>query len=72
MAIDFSSEIDALKLAIASGATEVAYDGKRVQYDSFEKLLARLSWLEAQSAQAAGAPITRPVASFASFSRDDD
>lgn len=68
MAIDYSAEIEALKLAIASGANRVSYDGKSVDYDSFEKLLARLNWLEAQANSGVS---TRPSYAFATFDRGD-
>ena len=64
---DFTAEITALKAAIASGAPQVRYDDYNVTYDSFEKLLARLRWLENQ--QGGAAP--RPMAHLASFSRGD-
>lgn len=63
---DYSAEITALKGAIASGATHVSYDGKTVDYDSFEKMLARLRWLEEQNGAA-----PRATAHFASFDRGD-
>jgi hypothetical protein len=68
MAIDYSAEIEALKLAIASGATRVSYDGKSVDYDSFEKMQSRLRWLETQ---ANGGVSTRPSYAFATFDRGD-
>lgn len=66
MSINFTAEIIALKKAIASGATSVSYDGKRVDYDSLEKMLARLRWLEAQQSGAG-----RSTAGFATFDRGD-
>lgn len=68
MAINYDAEIEALKLAIASGATRVSYDGKSVDYGSREDLLARLRWLQAQ---ATGGSSARPVAGYASFDRGD-
>lgn len=68
--MDFSAEISALKQAIASGATSVSYDGKSVSYDSFDKMLARLAWLEDQQ-QFGTTGRSRPRAGFAGFSRDD-
>lgn len=67
---DFSNEIQGLKEAIASGATRVSYDGKSVDYDSFEKMLQRLGWLERQQATATGAR-RGPRAGFATFDRGD-
>jgi hypothetical protein len=69
MAIDYSAEIEAIKLAISTGATKISYDGKSIDYDSFEKLLARLNWLETQ--QNFGVS-TRPSYAFATFDRGDD
>lgn len=43
---DHSAEIAALDKAIATGATRVRYDnGREVEYDSFERLLARRRFL---------------------------
>jgi hypothetical protein len=70
VATDFTSEIAALDRAIASGVTEVQHDGQRVQYDSFEKLLARRNWLKSHSSSESGGA-TRPLAGFASFDRGD-
>lgn len=67
---DYSAEIAALEEAIASGAMRVSYDGKSVDYDSFDKLVQRLAWLKARQTQAStGRP--RPRAGFATFSRGD-
>lgn len=66
---DFTNEIAALRKAIASGATRVSYDGRTVDYDSYEKLLARLRWLEGE--QGIGVQAARPSAGFASFDRGD-
>lgn len=68
MAIDFTNEIDAIKRAIATGARVVVYGGKRIEYDTFDKMLARLNWLETQQA---GGVSQRPAAGFASFDRGD-
>ena len=67
MAADYTAEITALKAAIASGATQVRYDDYSVTYDSLDRMLARLRWLENQ--QGGAAP--RPMAHLASFSRGD-
>lgn len=69
MAIDYSAEIEALKIAIASGATRVSYDGRSVDYDSYENLLARLQWLLGQQN---GGVAAAPSSSFATFSRGDN
>jgi hypothetical protein len=64
---DYSADIAALKTAIASGATEVRYTDYSVRFDSLEKMLARLRWLENQQSPAsAGA-----IASVVGFSRGD-
>jgi hypothetical protein len=39
-----------LETAIASGATEVSYDGKRVQYRSLEEMRSLLADMETQLA----------------------
>jgi hypothetical protein len=67
MATDYSAEISALKSAIATGATQVRYQDYSVTYDSLDKMLARLRWLEAQQPGAAA----RPRSGVASFSRGD-
>lgn len=64
---DYSAEITALTSAIASGATEVRYDDYSVRYDSLEKMMARLRWLENQQ----GTASARPSVSVAGFSRGD-
>ena len=64
---DFSAEITALKAAIASGATQVRYADYSVTYDSLEKMMTRLRWLESQQ----GGASARPLAHLASFSRGD-
>jgi hypothetical protein len=70
MAIDFNAEIEALKLAVSSGAMSVEYDGKKVTYGSRVDLLARLRWLQQQ--QAGGTLPARPSAGFATFDRGDN
>lgn len=64
---DYTTEIAALEKAIASGARSVSYGDKSVNYDSFEEMLKRLSWLKAQQSVNSGR--RRPSSSFASFSR---
>jgi hypothetical protein len=64
---DYSAEIAAIKAAIATGATEIAYKDYTVRYDSFDKMLARLRWLEGQQDGAA----VLPISSVATFSRGD-
>jgi hypothetical protein len=64
---DYTAEITALKAAIASGATQVRYADYSVTYDSLEKMLARVRWLEGQ--QSGATP--RPQAIYAGFSRGD-
>ena len=64
---DYTAEIAALKAAIASGATQVRYADYSVTYDSLEKMLARVRWLEGQ--QSGAAP--RPPVIYAGFSRGD-
>jgi hypothetical protein len=64
---DYTAEIAALKAAIASGATQVRYADYSVTYDSLEKMLARVRWLEGQQSGAAA----RPPAIYAGFSRGD-
>ena len=41
-------EIDALEKAIASGATRITFNGRTVEYASFESLQARHRWLMTQ------------------------
>jgi hypothetical protein len=60
---DYSAEITALKAAIASGATQVRYTDYSVTYDSLDKMLARVRWLEGQQDGATG-PIVKHVSGF--------
>lgn len=64
---DYTAEITALKAAIATGATEVRYEDYSVRYDSLEKMLARVRWLENQQTGATAAPMK----TLASFDRGD-
>lgn len=61
---DYSTEILALKRAIASGIRTVTHGDNTTTYDTFEKLLARLNWLEAQQSSASRGPL----AGYAAFS----
>lgn len=69
--VDYSVEITKLREAIASGATEVQYDnGNRVRFDSLEKLVERIRYLE--DLQTGGSLSSRlPTAGFAYFDRGD-
>ena len=68
---DYTAEMIALRKAIATGARRVTYDnGRNVEYDSFEKLKARLSFLE-NLQNPAGAYSRAPTAGFARFDRGD-
>lgn len=68
--IDYAAEIISLKRAIAAGVLEVKSGDTTTRYDTGTSLLARLAWLESQlSLQTTGA--SRPMASYASFSRGD-
>jgi len=66
---DYAKELSAIERAIAAGATRVSYDGKSVEYDSFDKLLARRRWLLAQQN---GGRATTPRSAFAGFDRGDE
>lgn len=68
---DYSAEIASLEKAIATGATEVRYDGGRsVRYDTFESLKQRRNWLISQ--QLNPTPTASPRRSaVASFDRGD-
>jgi hypothetical protein len=68
---DYSAEIAALDQAIALGATKVQYDnGRIVEYDTFEALLARRRFLI--GLQESSTPLARPPRSaFAAFDRGD-
>ena len=64
---DYTAEIASLKAAIASGTTLVRHGDLIVHYETFDKLLARLNWLNAQN----GAK--RPAAVIlAGFGRGDN
>lgn len=69
--VDYSAEIAALQTSIATGTTEVRYaDGRYVRFDSLEKLLERIRYLE--RLQNAGSQTSRlPTAGFAYFDRGD-
>ena len=61
------AELEALRKAIALGATRVRHGDVETQYDSFENLLARYNWLLNQvSSDNVG-----PRAGFAAFDRGD-
>lgn len=62
------TELAALKRAYASGTTRVTYDGKTVEYDSGDKLLARIRVIEGELEAIAGSK-PRPRVGLASFSR---
>lgn len=64
---DYTAEITALKAAIASGATQVRYTDYSVTYDSLDKMLQRLRWLENQQNGASAAPMK----TLAGFDRGD-
>jgi hypothetical protein len=66
--VSYTEEIAALDQAIASGVTEVTYNGRHTKFDTMEMLLARRRWLLAQ--QAGGVQQT-PQCGFASFDRGD-
>lgn len=68
---DYTLQIEALKEAIATGALEVTYDGgRKVKYDSFEMMKARIAYLQGEIA--AENPVSgRPSVGFASFWRGD-
>lgn len=68
MAIDYDAEIEAITLAIASGATKVSYNGKSVEYGTRDDLLARLRWLQSNRP---GSTTNHATAGFSSFSRGD-
>lgn len=68
MSQTFSAELIAIEKAIAAGTTRVSYDGKSVEYDSFEKLLARRRWILAQQN---GGVAVNPTSAVASFDRGD-
>ncbi len=70
--MDLDQEIAAVREAIASGALEVRIRQnsgveKYVKYESFDALLRRLKWLEAQKNEALG--IRRVNVGFAEFKR---
>lgn len=54
MAVDFDEAIEALEVAMASGTLEVAYDGRRVRYNTQAELLNALNYFKAQKRSAAG------------------
>ncbi len=61
------SELDALKVAYASGTLRVSYDGRTVEYGAQADLIRRIRVIERGIATAAGKP--RPSRSLASFSK---
>lgn len=62
MTFNPAAEIEALKKAIASGATRVTYNGRTVEYATLDSLRERLAWLESQASGASS-----PKRAFAKF-----
>ena len=67
--VDYTSEILALRAAIAAGVTSASYDGKSVTYDDLAGMQRRLSLLEKWQLQALNPRYRAPQAGFATFSR---
>lgn len=69
--VDYSLEIETLRQAVATGALEVTYDGgRKVRYDNFESLKARIRYLEGlQNDSVSGS--SGSSCAFASFDRGD-
>lgn len=61
------AQLDAIKLAYASGVTRVSYDGKTTEYRSLSEMRQIITTIEADLAAQTGRP--RPIAGFASFRR---
>lgn len=64
---DYSTEIAALKSAIATGIRTITQGDTTTTYDTFEAMMKRLAWLENQNVSAA----TGAKAGFAAFDRGD-
>lgn len=62
------TDLDRLNAAIASGVLTVEYDGERRTFQDMASLMKAKAMVEAELANAAGAPINRQT--FASFTRD--
>lgn len=60
-------QLDAIKLAYASGVTRVSYDGKTTEYRSLAEMRQIIATIEADLAAQAGR--RHPIAGFASFRR---
>ena len=65
---ELEAQLDAIKLAYASGVTEVRYDGKVTVYDSGAAMLARIRYLEAEIARVTTGK-KAPIVGLASFRR---
>lgn len=61
------AQLEAIRLAYASGVTRVSYDGKTTEYRSLAEMRQIIATIEADLAARAGRQ--RPVAGFASFRR---
>ncbi|MGE3667819.1 MAG: phage head-tail joining protein [Steroidobacteraceae bacterium] len=64
-----TTQLQALKDALASGELTVTYDGKTVTYRSIEELKKAIAFVEAEL-QTDGLLPTRTRVSYASFSKD--
>jgi hypothetical protein len=67
--VDYTSEIVALRSAIASGATSASYDGKSISYDNLEGMKRRLALIEQWQRQVILPGSRLPQAGFATFTR---
>jgi len=56
-----STQIDALKRALASGERRVTFGDKTIEYRSIEELRAAIRTVEAELARNTGAPLTRQI-----------
>lgn len=61
---DYTREIDVLKKAIATGARRVIFDGRSIEFETFDKLLERLAWLENQQNPAASGRVNHTLGQF--------
>lgn len=64
--IDYTSQIQAINEAIASGVTTVSFDGKSASYRDFDDMIKTVAYLQRQQARANNQRV--PTVGLAAFS----
>ena len=65
-----TADLDAIKIAIASGTLEATYEGKTVKYASMADLQKRYSFIKAELIAQGDLPNNNIRTSFAAHSKD--